>query len=427
MLFLVIPYKNYRYRSRWNRWNDNERINEEQMPYYRWRGVELTGNIKKGILFARSTEHLDELLIKREIAILSAKPVRQWFKKPIRIADQLQFFSQLATLINAGVLIPDALDIVANQIRNVNLQNAMHQVGVLVSHGIALSEALALYPQVANPIMIQLIQAGEQSGELAQTLNALCKHLAETQDFYRRLRSALLLPAITLLFFCTILVIIFVVIMPRFIDVFTTMGKDIPPLTKSLLKVSDAMRSPFVGLICAISAFMIIMLWRLTRHGYGRLMRDTLLVKLPLIGTILKAQFLAYAMHVLSVLLKGGMPLREALNIVHWATQNRIFKRYIQRLQNDVESGNSLSEAMARHNDAIFGQDMVAMIEVAEASGRLSLLLDRVSQTYYNRVMQRLSWLTLFLQPAVMILLGLCVAFLIFAVYGPIFTMSDLF
>lgn len=397
------------------------------MPYYRWRGIELTGTVKKGILFARSAEHLDQLLIKREVALLSYRPVKQWIKKPIKLADRVKAFSQLATLIDAGVLIPDALDIVANQIDHTGMQEIMHQIAKQVAEGTPLSSVLALYPSVANQIIIQLVKAGEESGQLAQTLDALCKHLNAMQDFYRRMRSALLLPAITLIFFFGILILIFIVIMPRFIEVFASMGKDIPPLTYYFLQVSDFMRSPFMGLLIAIIALIIVVVWRITRSGKGRIVLDSILLKIPFIGNLLQQRFLAYSMQALSVLLAGGMPLFDALNVISASVQNHLFKNQIKRLAMDIEAGSSLSDAMARHNDGIFGQDVVAMMEVAEASGRLPLLLDRVAQVYYTRVTDRLAWLTLLLQPTIMIILGLLVALLIFAVYGPIFTMSSAF
>src|SRR3990167_3729233 len=266
------------------------------MPYYRWRGVELTGNIRKGRLFAQSAEHLDELLLKREIAILSSKPIKEWFPRPIRTADRAQLFSQLATLIDAGVLIPDALMIVANQVSNSQLQEIMHEVARLVTQGLSLSQALERYPQLANPIMIQLIRAGEESGDISTTLTALCTHLMATADFYKRLRAALILPAITLLFFTGVLLVIFIGIMPRFIDVFASMGKEIPPLTRNMLAISNALQSPMVGLVLSILALGALLAWRLRTNAKVRRALDRALLNLPLIGPILQQRFLAYSM-----------------------------------------------------------------------------------------------------------------------------------
>ncbi len=397
------------------------------MPYYRWRGVDLIGRNKRGTLFARSAEHLDELLLKRQVALLSCKQQRQWVKRPIGLLHRLQLFQQLTTLIDAGIVIPDALLIVANQTEHPQLQEKMHQVAQMVIAGVSLSDALAQTGTIASPIIIQLIKAGEESGTLPSSLDAICAHLAATQDFYQRLRSALLLPAITLLFFFVIIMIIFTVIMPRFVDIFASMQTEVPPLTQSLLAISAFVQSAAMGLIIAIGALCIVVLWRITRKGKARKLLDALLLKLPFVGSILQQRFLSYAMRAIAVLLEGGMPLSQALTIVRQSVQNHILKHNLQAIEHDIISGSSLSAAMAQHAENLFSPDTIAMIEVGQESGRLPLLLQRASDTYHVRVMQRLAWLTMLLQPTVMIILGMLVALLIFAVYGPIFNMSRIF
>ncbi len=397
------------------------------MPYYRWRGVNLMGTIKRGVLFARSAEHLDELLLKRQLALLSHKQMRQWISRPIKLSNRLQLFQQLATLIDAGVLIPDALLIIANQTEHPQLQEKMHTVAQMVIAGISLSDALEDTGAIASPIIIQLIKAGEESGKLPLSLDAICAHLSATQDFYRRLRSALMLPAITLLFFFVIIVIIFTIIMPRFIEIFTSMQAEIPPLTQTLLSISAFMRSSAMGLIVAIGTLIALVMWRITRKGKPRRILDSALLKTPVVGELLTQRFLSYMMRALAVLLEGGMPLSQALAIVRSSVQNHCFIQYLQNLENDIMAGNSLSGAMAHHGEGLFSPDTIAMIEVGEESGRLPILLMRASDAYHMRVIQRLSWLTMLLQPTVMIILGMLVALLIFAVYGPIFNMSRIF
>ena len=397
------------------------------MPYYRWRGIDLFGVVKKGTLFARSPEHLDQLLLKRELALLTCNPIKQWFKKRIKINDKVQFFTQFATLISAGVLIPDALEIVANQVDNPTLAEIMNQVSFEVLQGRSMSQALQGYRELADPITLQLIKAGEESGKIAPMLDALCTHLLAIQDFQQRIRSALLLPAITLMFFIVVIGIIFLVIMPRFIDVFASMKKDIPPLTRSLLFVSEAIKTPSMGLIASLFAFFCLIIWRVIRRGKGRRILDAAFLKLPIIGQILQDRFLAYSMQALGVLLEGGLPLADSLSIVSDSIENHHFRQQFAIIAGHIEAGVLLSESMARHPDPIFGQNIIAMVEVAEASGNLSLLLGRVAQVYYRRVSQRLNLITMLLQPAIMIILGLLVALLIFAVYGPIFSFSGAF
>lgn len=397
------------------------------MPYYRWQGIDVTGSDKKGVLFATSIDHLDRLLIKREIALLRARQIKRWIKKPITLSDRAKAFSQLATLIDAGILLPDALDIVANQVDHVELQEIMHIIAKQVMEGSSFSAVLTDYPAVANHLIIQLIKAGEESGQLAQVLDAVCTHLHMMQDFYRRIRAALLLPAITLLFFGSIFLLIFIVIIPRFIALFTAMGTAIPPLTYYLIKISDFIRSWYMVLFITVILLISSILWRFTRQTAGRKILDIMLLRLPYIGRIMQYRFLAYSMQALSILLAGGIPLLQALTIVGTGNQNYCFKQQVRLLAMDIETGSSLSDAMARHTAGIFSQDIVAMVEVAEASGRLPLLLDRVAQVYDTRVAERLAWLTLLIQPLIMLILGLLVAILILAVYGPILSLSSAF
>ncbi len=286
------------------------------MPYYRWQGVTIVGDHKKGLLFARSSEHLDALLMTREIALINHKPQRQWMKKPIRMRDKLQFFRQLSVLIDSGVLLSDALGIVGDQLNHPPFQELVHAIAVQVQEGASLGDAVENYPQVFDPITIQLIYAGEESGRMAETLQAISGHIAVTQDFYTKLRAALFLPAITLAFFFAIVMIIFVLIMPRFIDIFASMQQEIPPLTKRLLAISEFMRTPWMGIMVLVCGLLGIIGWRLTRRGRGRRIIDVLLMYLPLIGPIVQQRFLGYTMQALSVLLHGGMPIVQALGVV---------------------------------------------------------------------------------------------------------------
>ena len=286
------------------------------MPYYRWYGVDIVGDAKKGVLFARGAEHLDRLLLRREIALLSHTPQRQWIRKPIRMKHKLQFFRQLAVLIDSGVLLPDALAIVGDQLNHPPFQELVHAIAVQVQEGVSFSFALESSPQIFDQITIQLIRAGEESGNVTGGLDAITGHIAATQDFYSRLRSALFLPAITLIFFLAVVLIIFVLIMPRFIDIFASMKQEIPPLTKRLLSISTFMRSPLMGILVAVGGILSIIGWRTTRTGGGRRLLDRLLCGLPLVGPIIKQRFVGYTMQALSVLLQGGMPLVQALGVV---------------------------------------------------------------------------------------------------------------
>src|SRR3989304_7842161 len=256
------------------------------MPYYSWRGVDLTATIKKGRLFARSYDHLDQLLLKRQIALLDGKVVRQLIPQPIRLAHTAQFFNRFSVLINAGVLVPDALSIVGDQLSNPQLQEIVHESARQVTEGIALSAAMKEYPLLFNNLMVQLVNAGEESGRLPQALRGICDYIENTQQFQRQVRAALMAPLITIIFFITITSLIFTVIMPRFVDIFASMNQEVPPLTKKLLAISAFTTSGAMGIVVLSTALFIFIVYRLSKKGRGKQFKDSLLLHIPLVNRI---------------------------------------------------------------------------------------------------------------------------------------------
>lgn len=397
------------------------------MPYYHWRGVELTGRLKKGKLFARSQDHLDALLLKREIALLSCWSVRQWFSRPIFLSHKTEFFKRLAVLIDAGVSVPDSLALVGDQLDHPRFQEMIYHVYVQVVEGKALSEAMSSYPELFSVIIIQLVNAGEESGNLAQALEGICEHLVATQDFYNRLRSALMLPLITIMFFLTITGIIFTVIMPRFVEIFSSFNQEIPSFTKQLLAISNFMMSSSMLIVIVALILMVWFLWRITRYGKSRTIKEYCMLHLPFVGTIIQKRFLAHSLRSIALLVQGGVPIVHAVGFVRNATDHSIFSQQLFFLEQDIRAGSSLSDAMARHPQEIFSPDSIAMVQVAEESGRLAPLLHKTATTYHDQVIHKLTTLTMLLQPIIMILLGLLVGILVYAVYGPIMNMSHAF
>lgn len=396
------------------------------MPYFKWSGVDILGVWHKGRLFAPSITHLDNLLLQRGIALLKSQPSKlSFFTRAISLQDTIQIFRQLAVLLDAGVLLPQALSLVADQINNPRLQEVIHTLADHVHAGIALSTVMQNYPTIFTIDMIQHVKVGEESGELVLALDALTTSLEMTHDFYTQLRSVLLLPLITLGFFVCIAGIIFTMIIPRFADFFASTQQEIPQLTKMLLRMSMFMRSWYM--VCSIILlFGLFMLMRwYTKRDAGKYKLLALCMKIPGIKTIFIYRFLASFLHGLAMLLKGGMRLVPALHVVQSSTEGQLFAKQVTFVEQAVEGGSSLSNALVQVPNGLFGQDIIAMVMVGEESGQLANMLDRVAQVYHQKVKQQLAATTVLLQPLFMLLLGLLVTILIFAVYGPIFNLAN--
>ncbi len=396
------------------------------MPRYAWRAVDIVGTTHRGILYARSYEHLDQRLFERRLALLGAKRCRMILSllRPIEGVDEMM--RQLAVLVSAGILLPDALRIIADQLTNHRLQDVVHAVGDQVQEGVALSCALEQYPMLFPPIAISLIRAGEESGTLTQALSALSDYLDADKSFKRAVRSSLALPMVTLSLFLVIASVIFVFVIPQFAHLFAAVGKDMPPLTRTLLTLSDCMRSTTFTAGAIIVLLATLFLVRMSRIAYVGHVIMRCAMKLPIVGSLIIKRQLYQCFEALALLTGRGMPLVSALSLVTDTAHNPVFHKHLARITDLVMHGYALSEAMLYVSPHYFSQDAVAMIMVGEESGKLAQTLKQLAYVYRMRTDRQLAQITLWVQPVLMLVLALFVIMLVVAVYGPLCNFADI-
>lgn len=395
------------------------------MPYFKWRGVNMVGQWCTGKQFAPSPEQLDADLFKKQISLVASKPIKtRLFVRPIALRDTAEFFRHFAVLVQAGILVPQALVIAGSQLSNPRLQEIVYAMADDVQSGKTLSESLCNYPRVFSPIMVQLIQSGEQSGKLAPALLALCDHLESTNDLYAQIRSALMMPVITFAFFCIIVGVIFTVILPRFAQIFASMKADIPPLTQNLLAISAFMRSFYMIVLVVGMVLCVVLVTLFNRTRMGKKSLDQLLLKIPFVGSLLRYRFSAYFFHSLGMLLHGGMQLVPALAVIRESIHNAVFASEVAMIQHRIDSGDALSDALHEADGSLFAPDAVAMVMVGQESSALPTVLQKIAQAHKQRIHSQLKTATALIQPLLMLLLGLFVALLIFAIYTPLFNLS---
>ncbi len=395
------------------------------MPYFKWRGVDITGTFRQGKLSARSPKHLDTLLFKRGVALLTSSPAYLfWFSRTIRLPLKIVWLRQLTVLVQSGILLPDALAIVADQLNHPVLQDVVHSIAESVCSGVPLHSAMQQHKRIVGPIVIQLMQVGQESGKLVDALDGAVLYLEMENDFYTKLRSALLMPLLAGLFLVGITLVIFGVIVPRFVDVFSSLQQDIPPLTQLMLRISLFIRS-WRLLFCI--GIIVLLYWLMKRYfktPTGKGVRDRLLLRLPFIGSIIQQQLLAYTLQSLALLESSGIDLVLALRIVAHSIDNVVLKEQLDYLSYEVSSGKSLSEAMHGSAYSLFTDDVIAMVHIGQESGNISVLLEKSAQVYREKVSRQLYLFSIFLQPFLIIMLGIFVTMLIFAVYVPMVNLA---
>ena len=396
------------------------------MAYFKWRGVDLTGAIRSGKMFARSEKDLDVSLLEREVALLSCCSVRpRLVSRSIGFDAKVHFFRQLAVLLDAGVMLPEALHILASLITNEKLRDIVCCVVADVQEGVPFSEALKNYPKLFDTLTIRMVQIGQEAGRLSYALQQLGDYLETTQTFKKKLKSAATVPLLTFAFFILIAVAIFVLVIPRFSDIFTSMKKDLPQITKVIIRVSELLRSTalifialgFVGFFFAIRWFV--------KTERGSTTFDKIILKLPWAGHLVKNSSVVYFLQSVSMLLGSGVRLIKAMEVSKTTVKNSVLLQQISVLQNDVAAGTPLSVAMGRVPNSFFAQDIISLAKVGEESGQLGPMLKKGAAIYQGKVNRALKFFSTIFQPLLMIILGLLITLLIFAIYLPVFSLSN--
>jgi len=396
------------------------------MPQFAWKGIGLDGLDYKGVLAATSYKRLRSLLVTQDVALVSASVVRPYSRlRPIGIGVKTAFFDQLATLLEAGVYLDAALQILYEQADNRSFKKVLADIVTSVQEGSQLHEALGVYPELFDEVMVTVLCAGQEAGNLPATLRSVADYLAFRQQFTTTLRQVSMLPAITCTFFLIIAGIIIGFIVPSFASLYQSAGKQLPQTTQTLLWLSSwvslsglLMSGPFLGVLYGA--------WRYGKRsdGIARLY-EAVILRVPIIGHLIwYGSALAY-MQALSILTGGGVHVVPALSLARGTLHTKKLKTIFTNVHHEVDQGSLVSHSMARHAGRFCSPSIIALLRVGEESGRLDRAFGQVAKVYQQRLEATSSMVSTLVQPILMIVLGLMITGLIFAVYVPIFNLSS--
>lgn len=389
------------------------------MPFYAWKGVNLRAQDCKGFCFARNRQELEAYLFKKDIALLSSKPKKMLFNRAISKQSRIDYFLQIKMLIQAGMHVPHALRLVAQQTNIPVLTSKAHSIADHVESGSTISHALSQHKKIFNTLICHLMSVGQESGNLIACLDVLTMHLEAMESFRARLRTALLLPAITFAFFISVIVIMLVVIVPQLANVFASMHRELPAATQTMVNVSNLLRSGKIFLILGMCAVLLSVVYLYLRTESGKIKRDSLLLNMPIVKQIIINKTMAHFFQSLQLLLKGGLPLLTAIKIVKASLTNHEIKDMIASIEQEINAGSSLAQALEPF-EMLCSPDVISLISIGQESGNLVAILERISTIYQNRLLKSLNRINALFQPFLLILLGLMITGLILAMYSPV-------
>ncbi|OGK14611.1 hypothetical protein A3C98_00165 [Candidatus Roizmanbacteria bacterium RIFCSPHIGHO2_02_FULL_37_15] len=338
--------------------------------------------------------------------------------------DIVDFTRQLAIMLDAGLTLIDSIDILRKQVKNPALVSLLENLDKEIRSGKTFSTALSLYPQYFPRLYISLVKSGEVSGKLSEILIRLSDNLEKERTFRGKLRGALIYPAFIIVGMIIAGFIMITFVVPKLLELYKEFRIELPFSTKVLLFVSNFFGKFWPLLLIGTALFITIFL-KYIQSQKGRFYLDSILIKLPLIGNLVKISTLVDSTRTLSILVSSGVPLMEALSIITDTSSSLIYKKAFENIKNQVERGLSLGMAMKQAE--IFPPILVQMTLVGEQTGHLDNTLFRVSNYFETDSELAIKALTTLIEPIILVILGIGVGFLVFAIITPIYSLTSSF
>jgi type IV pilus assembly protein PilC len=339
------------------------------------------------------------------------------------VNDLLPGFSrQLSAMLSAGMPIVATLDALEEQADNPNFKSVISRLKAAIENGSAFSDALRKFPSVFDSLYSNMVRGGESGGQLAETIARLAGFLESTAKLRRKVKSAMMYPTIILCIAITIAIGMIVFIVPVFGEMFDDFGADLPAPTQFLLDLSDGMKKYGLYIIVALVAFVILFKrWQKTPSGAYQW--DQVLLKAPVFGDLRKKVAAARFARTFGQLIKSGVPILQALEIVSGATGSVVAEKVILDASKAVENGEPLSSAML--NQTVFPTLLVRMLQAGEKTGKIDEMMDNIADFYDDEVETMLVGLTSLLEPLLMVFLGVIIGGIVLCMFLPIFKMGE--
>jgi type IV pilus assembly protein PilC len=396
---------------------------------FSYRALDAAGNIVKGTLEAESRNLVIEALLGQNYNILELKEdkSKEAAKKSslnitlfesVKINDLSLFTRQLSTMVGAGLPIVRSFHILSEQTKNPMLRKAVGDIRTNLEGGLALNECMAQHPKIFSPMYVSMVKAGETGGALDTILNRLADTLERDREINSKVKSASIYPIMVLCIALLVVIFILTFVMPVFVEQFTSSGTELPAFTQFFMGISYFIKDNGLWLFIGIVLLVVVLKWAGTRPN-GRLFFDRLYLTLPIIGKVVNRVAVSRFTRILGTLIKSGVPILEALEVLKGVVGNRVISDAIGEARNSIREGQSIAAPIAA--TGVFEPMVTQMIAVGEETGALDDMLERMSAFYDNEVTFAIDALLKSLEPIMIIFVAGIIGSIIVATYLPVF------
>lgn len=398
------------------------------MPIYNWVAETKKGKVIKGELEAADEKSAGLQLRRRNLKIRKIKPKPKdifenvsFMQPKVTKKDIVIFTRQFSTMIDAGLPLVQGLTILADQTENKTFQRILKEVVKDVEGGASLAEALEKHPQVFDSLFVNLVAAGEVGGILDTILQRLAAYIEKAEKLKSQIKGAMTYPIVVVAIAIIVISVIMIFVIPVFQDMFASFGKALPVPTQIVVAMSDFTKGNILYMIGALILFVFLFKKYRGTTG-GRKTTDTLSLKLPVFGPLLKKVAVARFSRTLGTMISSGVPIITALEIVAKTSGNVVLEEVIFDVRSSIAEGQPIAEPLSEND--IFPNMVVQMIAVGEATGALDTMLEKIADFYDDEVDVAVAAMTAMLEPLLMVFLGGSIGGLVIAMYLPIFSMA---
>jgi len=392
------------------------------MKSYKWYGKNFQGAFTSGEIEAFSYKLAKFYLSQQKIKChFVMRKMNFFIKTSITSFEIALFLKQLALLINSGIPLVQACIIISKLEKKLLLKNIISAIKNEIELGKNLSLCLTKFPKYFDSLSCYMIELGEQSGLLDKMLFMVSNYKEKTLTMQKKFQQALIYPGVTIISALFIIIFMLIVVVPRFEDLFSNMHSRLPFATLCIIHLSHFLRNSFFLLL--IPPIMLVLIWHYGKRTFSiKNVKDKFFLFIPYFGTTYKKILLSRFSSSLAATFSAGVPILESLPLVSKTIDNFVFQKEILQLQNQIAFGISLHTAMERLS--FFPPLFASMIKVGEETGKLDLMLEKISTIYEIDIDNCFNHFNKLLEPLIILILGVLIGGVVIAMYLPIFKLG---
>lgn len=394
------------------------------MPVFEWTAKDASGKLRSGKIKAHDITDASKKIQARGLTNVNVRQIQAkkggLFKK-VSTRDLAIFSRQFAVMIEAGIPIVQALEILGEQTQNGFFSTVIREVRELVETGKTLAESMEKYPKAFPTLLTQMVSVGETGGALAETLREVASYYEKMDALKRKIKAAMMYPIIVLVITVLIVGGLLIFVVPQFAQIYSDMGAELPAPTLIVMQLSRLLIHNIVWILLG-TVLLIILVKQFLSSKKGRALWDSFILKVMIFGPLVQKSAIARFARTLSILLSSGVPILQSLEITAKASGNYVISQAVMKARERIGEGKTIGGPL--RETGIFPPLVVHLITVGEQTGRLPEMLDRIATFYEEEVDAAVEGLSSIIEPLMLVFIGIIVGGILIALYLPIFKLG---